>query len=296
MAWWEGEEIQSPSIPEETRDRITEQPQKLDQAGAAFGPTVAWQSERKQVSEMIWGQGFNVPGRAEFVLELVKPFGLTSANTMLQFGVGLGGGLCAITEKFGNYISAFDVNTDLAKLARDLTITRDVDNKITISADHPDILSLKPAAYDGCLVREMLTQVIDQRDFVRKIYDALKSDKSLVVSDYFLPGKEPGPNVVQWHERSGDETYPSQADDLIQNLKSAGFQVRVREDDTGSYSELVRRAWAEVAKSISNDPLNQKHVDALNAEIEVWKYRQRACDSGELTMRRIVAYKKSDIR
>jgi hypothetical protein len=227
-AWWDGAELGRPPgpgrSPNRPQTRIQSQTNDIQQAGQAFGQNTAWRSERKYVAEMVWGQGFNVPGRAEFVLDLVKPFGLTSANTMLQFGIGLGGGLCAITERFGNYISAYDVNEDLAKLGRDLTVTRDVDNKITISTDPPDKLKLRPAAYDGCLVREMLTQVKDQKSFVRNIYDALKFDKSLIISDYFLASEEPGPDVVKWHERSDGDEYPSRADHLIKMLRPPVFR------------------------------------------------------------------------
>src|SRR5215469_13451931 len=56
---------------------------------------------RLTIAQWLWGDGFVMPGDADFVLELVKPFGLTPAMSMLDLSAGLGGPARAIAQAFG---------------------------------------------------------------------------------------------------------------------------------------------------------------------------------------------------
>src|SRR5476651_2050232 len=47
--------------------------------------------DRMTVAQWLWGDGFVMPGNAEFILDTVKPVGLNPAMSMLDISAGLGG-------------------------------------------------------------------------------------------------------------------------------------------------------------------------------------------------------------
>src|SRR5947207_639404 len=60
---------------------------------------------RMTVAQWLWGDGYLMPGGPDFVLELVKPFGLTPAMSTLDLSAGLGGPARAIAQTFGTYVT-----------------------------------------------------------------------------------------------------------------------------------------------------------------------------------------------
>src|SRR5690606_1927210 len=86
-------------------------------AGPRYAPadeSSLWPAQRREIAQMIWGEGFESPGGAERILELVKPFGLSSAHSMLEIGAGMGGGSRAIAKSFRAYVTALEPDPELA--------------------------------------------------------------------------------------------------------------------------------------------------------------------------------------
>src|SRR5215468_8284890 len=115
-AWWEGYELPPKDEAE---------PQAAAAAAPAPGgdapPGDAWSKSRIKVAELIWGDGFNFPGSADHVVELVKPFGLNKEKSLLDLGCGLGGGTRAIAKEFGTYVEGMEHSPALAKAGMEMS-------------------------------------------------------------------------------------------------------------------------------------------------------------------------------
>src|SRR5579863_5259195 len=69
--------------------------------------------DRLTVLQWLHGPGFLIPGDATYVLEIVKPFHLSPAMTMLDLAAGLGGPARAIAEAFNTYVTGYERDSAL---------------------------------------------------------------------------------------------------------------------------------------------------------------------------------------
>src|SRR5262245_48857497 len=115
-AWWEGYELPAQETDAQPQAAATPAP-----AAADAPPADAWSKSRIKVAELIWGDGFNFPGSADHVVELVKPFGLNKEKSLLDLGCGLGGGTRAIAKEFGSYCEGMEHSPALAKAGMEMS-------------------------------------------------------------------------------------------------------------------------------------------------------------------------------
>lgn len=258
-------------------------------------PPIKWDIPRQELVQVLWGAGFSVPGEPDYVLELVKPFGLTNANTMLEFGAGLGGGARVIASKIGCYVDAFDLNAELVAHAKELAISADIDNKAIFRQYAPDALKLKQKFYDAGLIRETFLQIEEKAPFVETIAASLKPNTSLVINDFFLPAAEPGELAQEALGAEGIERFPCGTDEIVEVLEEYGFEIRINADETERYVALAKSAWNDVAAKLAQGAQDAHTSAAVMREIDLWTKRNAAFDKGELQMRRIVCFKKTQI-
>ncbi|CAN0584962.1 unnamed protein product, partial [Laminaria digitata] len=89
--------------------------------------------------------------------------------------------------------------------------------------------------------------------------------------------------------------FPCEVSLVIDNLKASNYEIRVNVDETELYTALARAAWAEMADKITGKDLDDDLAKALVRETDLWDRRNEAYAAGELEMRRIVAFKKSEV-
>lgn len=285
QAWWEGYDLpQTPVVSAASYD--IEIPEELP-------PVPEWNKPRQELVQMLWGNGFSIPGEPSYVLDLVKPFGLTPENTMLEIGAGLGGGARAIASKLGTYVDGFDLNEDIAKRANEFSIIAGKDKKVKMKSFDPATYEPRKNYYDAALIRETLMAIDDKVGLIENILVALRPQSSIVIADYFLTDRKPGPAAIAALEAENRETWPCDAAPIIQKMEAMDFELRVDVDDTVSYTDRVRAAWAAVAAKIAKNPVPEEISDALMRETELWRLRNDAFEAGEFCMRRIVGFKQS---
>lgn len=283
-AWWEGYELPPPEADADAAANAAPEPPE---------PVDEWPTPRQELVQMLWGEGFSIPGEEDYVLELVKPFGLTKENTMLEFGAGLGGGARTIASKIGTYVDGFDLNEDVAAQATELALMKGLEKKASVKAFHPEKLDLRRNYYDACLIRETLMAIEDKEALIEKVLASLKPHASIVIADFFISGRAPGPAARAALEAESRETWPSQAGPLIAQVEALGFELRIDNDETDSYAHSARGGWANVAAKLARKAVSDDVSLALMRETELWKRRNAAFAAGELQMRRIVCSKQS---
>ncbi|MEK9644018.1 MAG: methyltransferase domain-containing protein [Alphaproteobacteria bacterium] len=264
-------------------------------AAPAPPPVPEWNSARQELVQMLWGKDFSIPGEADYILNLVKPFGLTKENSMLEIGAGLGGGAPTVAGEICTYVEGFDLNADLVKWANELSMMSDLGKKAAIKPFDPETLDLRANYYDAALLRETLTAIDDEAIVIEKILAALKPRTSIVIADFFLPENKPCQEALAALRSENRAVFPGTVDPVIATMESLDFELRVDVDETVSYAEEVWRAWAGVAKRIADKPGSDDLSDALMWETELWRLCNNAFEACELQMRRIVGSKKSQM-
>lgn len=296
-AWWEGYELLPLSGDTAAGD-----------GGAAGGDGIAlgadgepaaevpaWSPGRQKLVQLIWGEGFSVPGEPEHVIDLAQPFGLTAENTMLEIGSGPGGGACAVAEKIGSYVDGFDLSGDLVKQALEASMMKGLEKKAVVKKFDPGSFELKENYYDGCLMREVLNTIDDKDALLDTVLGAIKPGKPIVITEMFSTEAEPGPLAAKSLAGEFGETFPTDAAPVLARIKEAGFEVRVNNDETAEYTAKARKAWSGLANRIAGQELDDDLAEALMRETLLWDRRNEAYAAGELQMRRIVAFKKTKV-
>ncbi len=295
-AWWEGYEL----APVSATGAISEGGSGSADADAvddtADEDAPAWSPARQKLVQLIWGDGFISPATPESVLDLAQPFGLTAENTMLEIGSGPGGGACAVAERIGAYVDGFDLSADLAKQALDASMLKGLEKKAVIKGFAPDSFKLKANYYDGCLLRDTLILIDDKEAFLDTVLSAVKPGKPIVITESFVTSAVPGPLATASIDGEPGTVFPCEVGLVIDKLEASNYEVRVNNDETEQYTALACAAWVEMAGKITGKDLDADLAEALVKETDLWERRNQAYSAGELEMRRIVAFKKSNVR
>ena len=294
-AWWRGYDAAEyhawqtggePSRPPSMEDLIPATPvlSTVDHARA-----------RIDVLQRLFGPGFTAPGGPEQAIEIVKPFGLTPVHSVLDLSAGLGGGAAAVVQRFGVWITGYEMDPELAERAPSVIATLKGGDHVTVRGFSPDGFSLRPKSFDCVVSREAMFGVRDRGSLLKEIHAVLKDWGQLVVTDYVLPVEgQASERVRDWLE-SEDLTYkPWSKAEYERTLAALHFDVRVLEDRSDEHRQQIRDHFARFVEGLDgSDPLAEDpaHRSALIVEAERWARRAALLESGELALYRFFALK-----
>ncbi|EDP65724.1 putative methyltransferase [alpha proteobacterium BAL199] len=250
---------------------------------------------RTDILQRLFGPGFTIPGGPEHAVAMVKPFGLTPVHSVLDLSAGLGGGATAIVQRFGVWITGYEMDPELAELAPTVVSTLKGGDHVTVRGFSPDSFSLRPKSFDCVVSREAMFGVRDRAALLKEIHAVLKDWGQLVITDYVLPTDGKVSDRVQTWLESEDLTYkPWSKQEYEKAFTALGFDVRVLEERSDEHREQIRDHFARFVAgldgkgSVANDPA---HRVALMAEAERWARRAALLEGGELALYRFFVIK-----
>jgi SAM-dependent methyltransferase len=245
------------------------------------GPTLA---------QWLWGAGFHIPGGDEHVLDLVKPFALNPAMSMLYIGAGLGGGARAIATKFATYVTALESDEALARRGMEMSTLHGMQKHAPVSVYDPRTLELRPHSFDGILSRQSTYTLADKEPFLQILVTALKPRGHLLVTDYVLePKVHAGPELEAWRRLQRRPAHLWSAAQYADCLKHLGLEIRVTEDTTSTLRHRILAGWAQLIGTVDLRSLPRQHLLAVVDEAERWVRTIAALDGGALRTYRIYA-------
>jgi len=245
------------------------------------GPTLA---------QWLWGAECHIPGGAEHILELVKPFALNPAMSMLYLGAGLGGGARAIATKFATYVTALERDATLAQRGMEMSTLQGMQKRAPVSTYDPETIELRAGSFDCILARHTTYALPDKEKLLAVLAQALKPRGHLLLVDYMLDPKRPaGPELETWQRQQ--ETPPQlwSAPQYVDCLKHLGLDIRVTEDTTDKFRRLVINGWGRMITTVDLGGLPKQHLLAVVDEAERWVQTIAALDAGALRTYRIYA-------
>src|SRR5258708_33978919 len=101
------------------------------------------------IRQWLWGPGLHIPGTAEDVLALARPFAANASTRLLDVAAGLGGAARAIAARSGAYVSALERDPDLARRGRALSIAAGRHRQVPVGHMDREPLELRPGAVAG---------------------------------------------------------------------------------------------------------------------------------------------------
>lgn len=302
-AWWEGYD------PDEIKKRLREREKvsAVEEPGPVEAPIKMsisadtidpWDEETIDIAQYIWGKGFCGPGGPEYIVALSKLLALSPEMSMLQIGAGLGGPARVLADRFGVWITGYDASANLVEKGNKLSKMAGLEKKAALEYYNPEEVESFGRKFDRALSKEALFTIQDKNNIIANIEDKLKPGGLFLMTEYVLGsdaviGKD---RYKEWVVGERHHPYPILAEELVGLVKGNRMQVRVSEDISMQYIEMINKAWSgadEVAAKLAKQDDGTQKIQVLMREAEFWTRRKKLLESGDLKLWRIVANKKS---
>lgn len=287
-AWWEGYDVNALAA----RNRIVP-PEEPEPDDDPVQPPMHgdWPTEHIELVQLLWGPGFISPGDASFIIDLVRAFRLYSESTVLDIGTGLGGGARAIVGEHKSYISCWERDPEL--VAEGMAQAKAERKNVDAAIHHLDLgnISFQKDFFGVALVRDTLFEIDDdqKRSLLAGVVKSVKNGGNIVIADLVSAGSEA--DLADWVAGERGDVHLWNAADLSACLDNLDVECSTVEDQTDSYLSMIRRGLAEFANLLAErNPTPDKLISTLT-EVEYWKRRIAALESGALRFHVVTATK-----
>jgi len=246
--------------------------------------------DRLTIAQWLWGAGFHLPGGAEHVLELVKPFALNPAMSTLDVSAGLGGGVRSIAAAFGAYVTGLERDPELARRGMEMSVLQGMQKRAPVEAYDPETLELRTGGYDCILGRLATHGLRDKERFLRVLNLGLKARGQLLLTDFVVePKAAAAPELAAWERGQKPPPQLWSLSRMAGRLSALGFEIRVTEDTTETYRRLIVAGWSQLLHTVDLRSMPRKHLVSILDEAEAWVRTIAALESGALRTYRFYA-------
>lgn len=300
-AWWEGydpDEIKERIAAREVSDAPPAAEEKKKPTQLTAENIDPWDEETVDIAQYIWGEGFCGPGGPEYIVALSKLLALSPEMSMLQLGASIGGPARVLAERFGVWMTGYEESATLVAKGNTLSKMAGIDKKAVLTQYDPENVESFDRKFDRALSKESLFTIQDKNNIIAKVEEKLKPGGLFLMTEYVLGsdgvvGKD---RYKEWIVGERTHPYPILADELVGMVKKNNMQVRVSEDISMQYIEMITKAWAgadAVAAKLAKQDDGTQKIQILMREAEFWTRRKKLLETGDLKLWRIVANKKS---
>lgn len=239
-----------------------------------------WETPWVRVMQALWGEGMDHPGGADNWLRLVTPCALNPAMNLAVIGVGLGGGMRAIANKFNMWVSGYELNGELASAGRMLAQKAGMLKRAPIFDLDPVNFAVKAGSLDCVFCYDVLGRLTPLEPFLAKIARDLKPYGQLLISEWTSPKDNGTP-----------QTRP--VEEYISVLGHLGFDIRICDDESELYFELIIDGFMDLMNNPSRLAVGKSCPDIFWKEMENWARRATAIRAKQMGCYRIYAQKTS---
>lgn len=294
-AWWDGVEPEAVvRAGQKARTPKTQRLIELDDTSDRE-PQANLGAARIRICDQVWGDGFDGPGKADYAVEMARPFSSRNDASVLDLSAGLGGRVAAIARDSFITVTGMERDEEYAEHAAERTEGAGQRNLRSITHYNADRLNLNGLRYDCIIAREEFFTVSDKAELLTTLRDGLRKNGTLAFTDFVLaePDQNEGDVMDQWYGTEPALPQPWSFDVYRQQLEELNFNVVIFEDDSLYYRDLVLQAWKEFVDSLEHVTFDRTLVDALMQEAELWLHRVRTIESGQIGVLRVLARAKS---
>lgn len=256
--------------------------------------SAVWTDPQHQIKECIWGHGFVGPGGADYVSTLIKPLGLDSSMSVVEFGASLGGSSRRIHADTGAWVTGYERSPLLVEAATEQSAKAGMSRQVKILSYEPTDISLRAESTAAIFSKEALFRIENKAAVLKSAHAALRTQGHLLFTDYMLQRPEPdSPAVDEWMHSEPQPAHAWSVDEASTCLNELGFEVRVNEDTSIEFKSRVMLGITRFMRNFdSGRRLGHGWRAALLNEVELWARRLNALESGNAGVYRVYAWKK----
>lgn len=301
-AWWEGVDVKDLDNIEKLRAKPATDtpPPTARKAPASVAPSKAGAVEAKAVAvaaeampaasrvemlQMLWGEGFTLPGGEEFTMKLLQGIDLQEEHPCLDITAGLGGGARAIAKQRNVTVEGIESDAALAAAGEALSERDGMGKTAPIRAADLMDAELARKRYGAIFARETLFALDDRKKLFSRLASSLRPQGSIVLTDFMLSDRKPGTEAMQaWRAAEPVKPQPYTVDEYAEILDQLRFNVRACDDLSTEYGAFIQAGWKRLHTCLQNAKLPPETATTLMNEGNLWLARSRALDSGQLRL------------
>ncbi len=293
LEWWNGY-VNSGATPS-----FTNAPPRVARKAAAPPKRRQEIHARGIVSQALWGEGNLTPGTAEFVAQLTSRLGLSPEMSMLDLGAGLGGPARAISSAYGIWVTAYEAVPLYVKIGMEQSVMHGMAKKVAMSQFETETVKLPQRKFDCVFSKEMMHHIQIKERLLQEIEQTLKTGGQFFLTNYVVTGNgNDSPHVAAWNEADKQDSKFWTKDDYVAALAKAKLDLRVSEDLTPQYCEMIAEGFRGLKRNMDRlieeetDPKRQSELlHALAFESNRWAVRAEALNSGDFAVYRFSGMK-----
>lgn len=287
-AWWHGDDYAMRHLVQDYTTQSLPEPQLEAESTTELPTLERWTPKRLQITQKLFGEGFNQPGGEELIRPLISPLGLNPNLSIAELGCGLGG-MSRMMARENLWIDAYEQDEDLVAAAIDLAKHQGVKQRINIKTQPLDALQIKRKSVDVVVSKDGLMAVQDKRLLLAKIRAALKPGGQLMFTDFLLTGSTESRTYEVWHEREPIKPHLLTPEGLHAELESLNFVICYIEDVTPALKHAVIDSFARYAAEVKlrRKAVHETERDWAISEGEHWAIRLSAFDANIIRQYRV---------
>jgi SAM-dependent methyltransferase len=281
-AWWEGTPSPRAAPGTEAGDSRAGARKPSAPGKSAARPGGLWPRERIDAATLLWGAEFVTPAGAEAIVALAAPLDLQPGEALLDAAAALGGAARALAAAHQVRVTAMEPSSELAAAGMALSKELGAEKAAPVAAYDPRSGEFKRAVFNAALAHELVFTLDDKEKVLRRIVRALKPGGRLLIGDYVIPGKVPGPTIAAWQAADPSPVRPWTLDDARKCLAKLHIDVTAATDETARLRALIVVGLDAFAKGAGARAVTPAQAKPLAREISIWALRKEALDAGEL--------------
>ena len=156
-------------------------PVNLDDPMLPFDP---WDSNRVEIAQYIWGEGYCGPGGPDHIIAMCKLLALSPEMSLLEIGANLGGPARTLADKYGSWVTGYETSTRLVELANEKSHMAGLGKKATIKPFDSETITDFERNFDRAFAKETLYTIKDKARLLALIEQHLKPSAMLHITNY----------------------------------------------------------------------------------------------------------------
>jgi len=199
-------------------------------------------------------------------------------------------------DETGVWITGIEADEELASIGKEQTKMAGMQKRAPVSLANLEQAKLKQNSFNAAISLESLYRIENKEQLYTAMYDALRVDGEMLMTDFVLPdGDPPNQDVAIWYEREASKPYLWTAQNIHSCLSSLNMDVRPPEDITAKYRGRIFKGFFGYLSNVTKPELLEISDDLIN-ECEYWARLITALDSGGLKVFQFRAIKLPEKR
>ncbi|KAK0409713.1 hypothetical protein QR680_004706 [Steinernema hermaphroditum] len=218
--------------------------------------------------EWIFGDNFISPGGAPENLKFLKRFkNLKTGQTMLDIGVGIGGGARQAAHEFGLHVVGCDLSANMLSHAFERN-QRDKDCRVSYSITDILVYDYPEGTFDYVYSRDCIHHIEDVDKLFEQIYKCLKPGGEVVISAYARGLNEYQPKFAEYVKNR--HYHMKTLDEYRQLCEKVGFVDVKTENITARFGEILDEEREKVEKD-KEDFIKKFDQSTYDRIVDGWK-------------------------